>query len=325
MIGNELIDPDLVPDSVMNDTLVAMQEEGIFLRVREQKRFDRKKLPGVEVMYTYLPNYKFEYFMEPVWNSQEQRSIVQCVVPHSSSVESGSVDTDDDDDDYDDDEDEEDEEKEREALELQKREVRIKTEYVDNTERYQKGQGHGLSLSEVNCSYRGGDAAEGDLPDFIKERDDEGNEEESVGAVLSTLEEDILVNAVHHEGLKKKVGLLEAKVEKFRAQRSAAREVAKQLEIEVAQLKMDKAAMQARWKGKKAAAREVYQKVLEKSATLENQVKELTFKYNELVDSNTYLRLRPSSSSQSVENSLWKQPYQSIPESVWDELPMTQT
>ena len=115
-------------------------------------------------------------------------------------------------------------------------------------------------------------------------------------------------------------------MEKFRAQRSAARVlVAKQLEVEVAQLKMDKAAMQARWKGKKAAAREVYQKVLEKSATLENQVKELTFKYNELVDSNTYLRLRPSSSSQSVLNSLWKQPYQSIPESVWDEVPMTQT
>ena len=66
------------------------------------------------------------------------------------------------------------------------------------------------------------------------------------------------------------------------------------------------------------------QKVLEKSATLENQVKELTFKYNELVDSNTFLRHRPSSSSSSVENPLWMQPYQNIPEGVWDELQASQ-
>ena len=128
----------------------------------------------------------------------------------------------------------------------------------------------------------------------------------------------------HHEGLKKKVGILEGKVEKFRAQRSAAREIAKDLEVEVAQLKMDKAAMQARWKAKKATVREMYQKVLEKNATLENQVKELTFKYNELVDSNTFLRHRPSSSSSSVEKPLWMQPYQQVPEEVWDELQASQ-
>ena len=92
----------------------------------------------------------------------------------------------------------------------------------------------------------------------------------------------------------------------------------------MSQLKMDKAAMQARWKAKKATAREVYQKVLEKSATLENQVKELTFKYNELVDSNTFLRHRPSISSSCVENPLWSQPYQNIPEGVWDELQASQ-
>ena len=198
MIGNELIDPTVVTDAMMNETMVGMQEEGIFLRVREQKRFDKKKLPGVEVMYTYLPNYKFEYFMEPVWNSQEQRSMVQCVVPHSSSVESGSIDTDSDDEDYDDDDEEEDEDKEREALELQKREVRIKTEYVDKTEGYKKGQAHGLSMSEVNSSYRGGEAADDDLPDLIKPRDEEGNEEESVGAVLSSLEEDIVAKTIRN-------------------------------------------------------------------------------------------------------------------------------
>ena len=120
--------------------------------------------------------------------------------------------------------------------------------------KYAKGQASSLSIAEVNSSYRGGDAADGDLEELIKARDDEGNEEESIPAVLSSLDEDILVNAVHHEGLKKKVGMLEEKLEKIRAQRSAAREIAKQLEVQVEQLTMEKAAQQARWKAKKATA-----------------------------------------------------------------------
>jgi len=125
--------------------------------------------------------------------------------------------------------------------------------------------------------------------------------------------------------MKGTIAMLEGKVDKAVKKKEEYKAKRDEIAATVNDIIESKQAIEDKFRQRRKKAKEACIKLLERNATLENQVKELTEKHNALLD-----RQSTSSSSSVGETCVWYKgkwtplyliPYQPVESSIWDEEP----